>query len=187
MLVCSARVVVVVGTCSGPCLLCLACRCFGRSFPRVARLSANHASSARNTHCIIVSHSAGPVDRPSEPILMLTNLQQLQASLLRVTSTTRPIVHVYTPLLLSCALTTMAAKPSLKAAEDFLSFVNASPTRMSPLVCFRPDVDKSPTSFPCCQVSERALGKGRLQADQGMCCIYHNCRSTAESCRLHPS
>lgn len=38
------------------------------------------------------------------------------------------------PLALSCALRTMSTKPSLKAAEDFLSFVNASPTRMFSLV-----------------------------------------------------
>ena len=62
---------------------------------------------------------------------MLTKLQPLRATLLQLTPTKRTCVLTSTPLLLSCALQTMAAKPSLQAANDFLSFVNASPTRMS--------------------------------------------------------
>jgi hypothetical protein len=36
---------------------------------------------------------------------------------------------------------TMSTQPSLKAAEDFLSFVNASPTRMSRAVAIHMDTD----------------------------------------------
>jgi hypothetical protein len=65
---------------------------------------------------------------------MLTKLQPLRATLLQLTPTHRFLcATTSTPLLPSCALRTMAAKPSLQAAEDFLSFVNASPTRKSPV------------------------------------------------------
>lgn len=65
---------------------------------------------------------------------MLTKLQPLRATLLRLTPAHRFLCSATsTPLLLSCALRTMAAKPSLQAAEDFLSFVNASPTRKWPV------------------------------------------------------
>lgn len=65
---------------------------------------------------------------------MLTKLQPLRASLLQLTPTIRTSTPTFNPLLLLCALRTMAAKPSLQAAEDFLSFVNASPTRECSLV-----------------------------------------------------
>ena len=107
-------------------------------FPRVASAPTNHVSSARSPRYIIVSlrHPTprGPLTSPPEPILMLTKLQPLRATLLQLTSTTRTCVLTL-PLLPSCALQTMAAKPSLQAAEDFLSFVNASPTRRSSVMC----------------------------------------------------
>jgi hypothetical protein len=56
----------------------------------------------------------------------------------------------------SCALRTMSTKPSLEAAEDFLSFVNASPTRMcatSKRCAYRCGLTSN-YSFSCCQVSQ---------------------------------
>jgi hypothetical protein len=64
---------------------------------------------------------------------MLIKLQPLRATL-QLTPTIRTSTPSFNLLLLSCALRTMAAKPSLQAAEDFLSFVNASPTRECSLV-----------------------------------------------------
>lgn len=44
------------------------------------------------------------------------------------TSPAKPCI-VFDPPIRSRAFQTMSPKPSLKSAEDFLSFVNASPTR----------------------------------------------------------
>jgi hypothetical protein len=56
----------------------------------------------------------------------------------------------------------MSTKPSLAAAEDFLSFVNASPTRMLALYTVSACAIIDPSSLPCCQVGQRAVRKGRL-------------------------
>ena len=54
---------------------------------------------------------------------------KLRITLLHLAPTT-PLVVSHPNFILS-RVRTMATKPSLKAAEDFLSFVNASPTRTS--------------------------------------------------------
>lgn len=119
----------------GACLLCLACRCFGRSCALPAPQPITAASSAHLQHhgvgrgrCLFCNPTPrGSLTERPEPIPMLTKLQPLRA-LLQPTPTIRTSTPSFNPLL-SCALQTMAAKPSLQAAEDFLSFVNASPTR----------------------------------------------------------
>lgn len=124
------------------------------SYALPALQPTNPASSASLHHRVrLPPHTAGPVDRHPEPILMLTKLQPLRATLLPLTPTTRTCVLTSTPLLLSCALRTMAAKPSLQAANDFLSFVNASPTRTPSLVHLHQTIIDLCTSIPCCQVS----------------------------------
>lgn len=54
----------------GSCLLCLACRCFGRSFPRVVSLAATANQSRPSAHprCIIVSLLPTP---PRGPLQLL--------------------------------------------------------------------------------------------------------------------
>lgn len=51
------------------------------------------------------------------------------ALLLHLTPAKQRIATVASRFRASVSARTMASKPSLKAAEDFLSFVNASPTR----------------------------------------------------------
>lgn len=136
-----ATVVVVARRLSGACLLCLACRCrcFGRSCALPAPQPITAASSAHLQHhrvgrCLFCNPTPrGSLTERPEPIPMLTKLQPLRATLLQLTPTIRTSTSTIHPLL-SCALQTMAAKPSLQAAEDFLSFVNASPTRECSLV-----------------------------------------------------
>jgi len=74
-------------------------------------------------------------------------------------------------LLLPSAVRTMASKASLKMAEDFLTFVNASPTReLSPqLPPKNLMADKDHNSLPCREISKRPAREGRIQADQGRC------------------
>jgi hypothetical protein len=72
----------------------------------------------------------------------------------------------------------MSTKPSLAAAEDFLSFVNASPTRMLALCTVSAWTIIDPSSFPCRQVGQRKIRKGGLQADSGMCKLSRGTTTT---------
>lgn len=72
--------------------------------------------------------------------------------------------------------------PSLQHAEDFLSFVNASPTRASP--CLASDISPHPmhpanilpSSFPRRKILHRKARKGWLYPDQGT-----NCTTTLDN------
>lgn len=89
---------------------------------------------------------------------------RLRAALLHLRPTCCAVTTA--PFVLTSALRTMSTKPSLKAAEDFLSFVNASPTRTS-LAVNDLQVASMLTagSLSCREISQRAAGEGRLQAD----------------------
>lgn len=83
----------------------------------------------------------------------------------RPRSRARPVV----PFIAAYTSRAMATQPSLKAAEDFLSFVNNSPTRMLFLrLKQRPALTVN--SLPRCQGVQGPAGEGGLQADQGELC-----------------
>ena len=64
--------------------------------------------------------------QPPRPI-RASMLKPLQAALLHTGP--RRCTYTAVPLILTCTIRTMSTKPSLAAANDFLSFVDASPTR----------------------------------------------------------
>lgn len=66
-----------------------------------------------------------------EPMLM-PGTAASRTVLLHLTPATRRVAILASSSSTITPLRTMASKPSLKAAEDFLSFVNASPTRTLP-------------------------------------------------------
>jgi len=59
--------------------------------------------------------------------------------------------------------TTMA---STQAANDFLDYVNASPTRGCSL-CPRDHYDNNLSSLPCCRRGQEEIGKGWVRRTQG--------------------
>lgn len=130
--------------------------CFGQSLlptlPHSQPIILSLARTLANIVSLYHPTPRGPLTEPPEPILMLITRQPLRATLLQLTPTTRTCRFTSTTLILSCALRTMAARPSLQAAEDFLSFVNASPTRMSlPASPALGPIDVR-VSIPCCEV-----------------------------------
>ena len=93
---------------------------------------------ALNRLSIDTPHRPPPACRRRVQSLMLPS-SKLRVTLLHLAPTT-PLVVSQSKFVLSSART-MSTKPSLKVAEDFLSFVNASPTRMSRAVATHMDTD----------------------------------------------
>ena len=109
---------------------CFACRCFdspSRAFVGRRCQSPNRHASAAATPRPLRLGRACPL--PHHPI---PRRQPRRAHTNTGMPTVRALSSLYSarPLVLSRALRTMAPTPSLKHAEDFLAFVNASPTRV---------------------------------------------------------
>jgi hypothetical protein len=94
-----------------------------------AAASANQLAESCNHH-LTTPHCGGQLadDRPRGSVFMPI-VRPLRRTLLRFRLPTHFSTFIPHTATLSCART-MTTKPSLAAAEDFLSFVNASPTRM---------------------------------------------------------
>jgi hypothetical protein len=123
-------------------------------YPATTSLAEPHTATA-------ILQTSRPNPMPIATLLRRTPLHPSSTS-----TTPRILAFVPSSLILSHART-MTTKPSLAAAEDFLSFVNASPTRMS-LVVAPICIIVDQTSFPCRQVRQREARESWLQANQGM-------------------
>lgn len=82
-------------------------------------------------HLSLKPHAAAALLQTTRPNRM-PKARPLRHPLLHTRPSAPDLAFFSSTLLLSCARA-MSTKPSLAAAEDFLSFVNASPTRMSAL------------------------------------------------------
>ena len=116
--------------------------CFDVPFPLDALetprpISAAHRRRVEPSACSRQALNRLSIDTPHRPRSAGRRCVQslmLPSSKLRITllhcAPTSPLAVSHSTFI-SSHIRTMSTKPSLKAAEDFLSFVNASPTRMS--------------------------------------------------------
>lgn len=150
--------------------LCLGYRCFEGSHARLGHLGQSsavpclaHVAAVLREPCDSLSsnptHRCGPVPDLGPNPMPIARL--LRRAPLYPSPPSRYLAFISSSSLsLSCARN-MATKPSLAAAEDFLSFVNASPTRMR-LQVARRSIFADLCSLPCCQVSQREAREGWL-------------------------